>query len=178
MSSERRPTIAISGKSGCGNSTVSPLVAEQLGLKLLNYTFKDMAREEGLTFAELCARAEQDESYDRRLDTRVQELASQGGYVVGNRLAIWLIRDADLRVYLDAPLEIRAARIAQREGLSVEQAVKDTRERDGRDRARYLRLYDIDLDSRDAAELVLDTAASDQFQIADRIVERFRQKSV
>ena len=50
--------IAVSGKSGCGNSTVSRLLAEKLGLKLINYTFHDMAEEAGIPFEEFCRRAE------------------------------------------------------------------------------------------------------------------------
>ena len=46
--------IAVSGKSGCGNSTVSRLLADKLGLKLINYTFHNMAEEAGIPFAEFC----------------------------------------------------------------------------------------------------------------------------
>jgi cytidylate kinase len=35
--------IAISGKSGCGNSTVSRIVANRLGLRLVNYTVRALA---------------------------------------------------------------------------------------------------------------------------------------
>jgi len=41
--------IAISGKSGCGNSTVSRIVATRLGLRVVNYTFKDLARDRGMS---------------------------------------------------------------------------------------------------------------------------------
>ena len=35
--------VAISGKSGCGNSTVSRLLSDRLGVQLINYTFRRMA---------------------------------------------------------------------------------------------------------------------------------------
>jgi cytidylate kinase len=41
--------IAISGKSGCGNTTVSTLLAKTLGIKLINYTFRQLAEEKGMT---------------------------------------------------------------------------------------------------------------------------------
>ena len=56
MSSEVR--IAVSGKSGCGNTTVSRLLAERLGVRLINYTFHDMAKERGIPFEQLCLLAE------------------------------------------------------------------------------------------------------------------------
>ena len=45
--------IAISGKSGCGNSTVSRLVAAKLGIRMVNYTFKDLARDKGMSLEEI-----------------------------------------------------------------------------------------------------------------------------
>ena len=42
--------ITISGKSGCGNSTVSRIVSERLGLRLINFTLRDVARERGIPF--------------------------------------------------------------------------------------------------------------------------------
>lgn len=67
--------IAISGKSGCGNSTVSRMVAERLGLEVINYTFRNMAEDLGISFEELRRRAEKDDSMDRQLDARQVELA-------------------------------------------------------------------------------------------------------
>ena len=49
--------VAISGKSGCGNTTVSSMLAEKLGIKLINYTFRQLAAEKGLTLAEVIENA-------------------------------------------------------------------------------------------------------------------------
>src|SRR6056297_4004390 len=97
--------IAISGKSGCGNSSVSRIVAEKLNLRLINYTFHDMADEKGIDFEEFCRMAEQDFSFDRELDRKQVEMAEEGDCVLGSRLAIWVLDKADLKVYLDASLE-------------------------------------------------------------------------
>jgi CMP/dCMP kinase len=174
MSSERSPgdlLIAVSSKSGCGNSTVSRIVAGRLGLRLVNYTFHDMARERGVSFEEVCRQAEQDPSYDRALDSRQVELARAGRCVLASRLAIWLLRgEADLTVYLTARLEVRAERIARREGIAVEEAYQNTLERDARDRRRYISLYGIDVDSYGHAGLVVDTEQGDQDYVAGRIL--------
>ena len=45
--------MAISGKSGCGNTTVSRLVADRLGLIVINYTFKNLAQDKGMSFEEI-----------------------------------------------------------------------------------------------------------------------------
>jgi cytidylate kinase len=155
MSSEL--TIAISGKSGCGNTTVSTLLAQRLGLRLINYTFHNMAEERGVSFEEICRLAEQDDQYDLYVDRHQVELASAGGCVLGSRLAIWLLPKASLRVYLTASLEERARRIALREGLEPAAARVAVEERDNRDRNRYLRLYHLDIDDHRLADLAVDT---------------------
>ena len=88
--------IAISGKSGCGNSTVSRIVADRLGLRLVNYTFRALAAERGISFDEVRRQAEEDSSLDVYLDKRQVELAREGDCVLGSRLAVWLLDDADL----------------------------------------------------------------------------------
>jgi cytidylate kinase len=170
MSSEL--TIAISGKSGCGNSTVSRMLAERLGLRLINYTFHDMARERGIAFEEMHRLAEQDTRYDLYLDRRQVELASGGGCVLGSRLAIWLLSVADLKVYLCASLPMRAQRIADREGLDPAQARQDIELRDRRDRNRYLRLYSIDIDRYEFADLVVDTEQGEAAWVVESILKR------
>jgi len=157
-----KPTIAVSGKSGCGNTTVSRLLAQRLGLRTINYTFHDMARERGVSFAQLCQLAEQDNRYDLYLDRRQVELADSGGCVLASRLAIWLLKQADLKVYLNASLEVRAGRIARREGIDPAKARQDIAQRDERDRNRYLKLYDIDIDDFRFADLIVDTEQGDQ----------------
>jgi cytidylate kinase len=162
--------IAISGKSGCGNSTVSRLVAAWLGLRVINYTFKDLARDKGLSFEEICRRAEVDPQYDLTIDRMQVKLAEEGGCVLGSRLAIWLLRDSAFTVYLRAPVEIRAGRIARRESKDLTVALLETDQRDRRDRDRYSRLYGYDVDRFGFASLVVDTESLSQEEVAEEIV--------
>ena len=165
--------IAVSGKSGCGNTTVSRILAERLGVRLINYTFHDMAAERGISFEQLCLQAEKDSSYDRHLDRRQVELAMEGSCVLASRLAIWLLKQADLTVYLYASAEVRARRIAGREEIPWEQSLRDIQARDTRDRNRYLKLYGIDIDQYNFADLAVDTERGDQFFVVERIIEAF-----
>lgn len=169
MSSNVR--IAISGKSGCGNTTVSRLLSERLGIELINYTFHDMAREKGVSFEELCRMAEEDSQYDRYLDSKQVELAARGGCVLASRLAIWLLEDVDLKVYLSASVQVRAKRVSGREGTHWRKALKEIKGRDTRDRNRYIKLYGIDVDDYDFADLIVDTEQGDQFYVVEKIVE-------
>ncbi|MDY3939383.1 MAG: cytidylate kinase family protein [Spirochaetia bacterium] len=163
--------IAVSGKSGCGNSTVSRLLAEKLGLKLINYTFHNMAEEAGIPFEEFCRKAENDPSYDYALDKKQIDLASAGGVVLGSRLAVWLLKDADLKVYLYAPAEIRATRVHNREGGCAEERAAETEARDARDTNRYRRLYNIDNNDYAFCDLIIDTSDKNPEQIVTEIIE-------
>ena len=172
-----RLKIAISGKSGCGNTTVSGIVADKLGLTHINYTFHTMAKERGMSFEEFYELAQSDTSYDIILDRKQVELARQGNCVLGSRLAIWVLEEADFKVYLEASLETRAGRIASREGGSLEEKIHETRRRDGKDRERYLRIYGIDNDSYGFADLVVNVDSIDQYEAADRIISAVLYKN-
>jgi CMP/dCMP kinase len=163
--------IAISGKSGCGNSTVSRIVAKRLGYKLVNYTFHSTAQEIGVSFEEMCDMAEQDDKWDLYVDECQVEMAREGNTVLGSRLAIWMLDDADFRVYLDARLDVRAQRIQKREGGDLAQISDRTTRRDQRDHDRYRRLYGIDNNNFLFVDLVVDTEDKTPEEIAGLIIE-------
>jgi cytidylate kinase len=163
--------IAISGKSGCGNTTVSRIVAEKLGLRFINFTFRTLAAEQGLTLEEVLRRAAADDSWDLRVDERQVVLAREdGGCVLGSRLAIWMLPEADLKVYLRASSDTRARRIHNREGGDLASIMRFTAERDALDSARYKALYQIDNDDVSQADLVIDVDALNPEEIAERII--------
>ena len=169
----KRMKIAVSGKSGCGNTTVSRLVADRLNLKFVNFTFRSLAEETGITLRDILDIAGKDDSWDREVDRRQLELARSGeGCVLGTRLAIWMLGEANLKVYLYADAETRAARILKREGGTLESVMAFTAERDRQDRARFLKIYGIDNDEYGFADLIVDTGRFGPEEIAEMIIER------
>jgi cytidylate kinase len=167
----REIKIAVSGKSGCGNTTVSRLVAEALEIRFINFTFRSLAQEKGLDLKDILRLAAEDDSWDREVDTRQAALAREGGgCVLGSRLAIWMLPEADLKVYLRAGPETRAKRIRNREGGSLEKIAAFTESRDKQDHDRYLRIYRIDNDNYSFADLIIDTDDITPSQIAERII--------
>jgi len=171
MSNEKlRLAIAVSGKSGCGNTTASALLAHRLGIELVNYTFRNLAADEGLEFEQLRRLAETDDRWDRLVDQRQVEKANARPSVLASRLAIWVWKQAALRVYLDAPLDVRAGRILRREGGDLAAKIEATRVRDEQDHRRYLRLYGIDNDDWHHADLVIDVSTLTPDEVVDRIV--------
>jgi CMP/dCMP kinase len=171
-----RKIIAVSGKSGCGNSTVSKLLADRLGFRLVNFTFRNMALERGISFEEILELAQKDFSIDRELDARQVELAREGNCVIGSRLALWLLPEATLRLYLWAGPEARAARIQKREGGELADIMAFTKARDERDHARYLSIYDIDNDAFFGADLIINTERYEPPEIVEIAVAALEQK--
>jgi cytidylate kinase len=170
--------IAVSGKSGCGNTTVSKIAADALGLRFINFTFRSLAGERNMELKEVLDLAARDDSWDREVDSRQIALArDSGGCVLGSRLAIWMLKEADLKVYLRARPETRARRIVKREGGNLPAIADFTAERDRQDHERYLRIYNIDNDSYDFADLIIDTDDLDPFQIASRIMAEAEKKA-
>jgi len=169
--------IAISGKSGCGNTTVTKLVAEKLGYPMINFTFRNLATEKGYEFWEFCKLAETDDSYDRELDSRQVAMAmAEENCVLGSRLAIWMLKDADFKVYLDVSEKVRTLRVLNREGGNLSQKLQETSQRDAHDSARYKRIYGIDNNDTSAADLVVDANDLNPEEISDLIIQSAFQK--
>ncbi len=170
--------VAISGKSGCGNTTVSTLLAEKLGVKLINYTFRQLAAEKGLTLAQVIENARTDDSYDIFVDNHQVELARAEPCVLGSRLAIWMLKEADLKVYLFASDETRAKRILNREGGDLQKIKEFTAMRDSEDTRRYKKIYNIDNNDYSFSDLIIDTAKFNPGQIVELIIAELKKRNL
>jgi len=165
--------IAISGKSGCGNTTVSNMIAKTLSVPCINYTFKNLGAELGLSVKEIMEKARNDSSYDKKVDSKQIELAQAESCVLASRLAIFLLKNADLKVYLYASLEKRAERVHKREGGLLEEITEFTKIRDEEDAKRYRELYNIDIDDYKAiADVIIDTDNKKPDKVVQLILEK------
>ena len=170
--------IAVSGKSGCGNTTVSGMLAEKLGIKLINYTFRQLAEEKGMTLKEVIDAARDDDSYDKYVDKHQVELALEQPCVLGSRLAIWMLKEADFKIYLYASDDTRAGRVYNREGGDL-QAIKDfTAMRDREDTARYKEFYGIDNNDYQFVDLIVYTDDKNPEQIIELIMKKLEEKGL
>ncbi|MFA9517572.1 (d)CMP kinase [Halopenitus sp. H-Gu1] len=154
--------LTVSGPPGSGKSTTAAGLAETLDLDHVSGgdIFREMAAENDMTPVEFNEHAESDDRIDRELDRRLQEIATtREDVVIESRLAGWLAGDsADVRIWLDAPLEVRAARIADREGKDVDRAREETRRREESESKRYLEYYDIPIEDLSIYDVVYNTS--------------------
>jgi cytidylate kinase len=168
--------ITVSGPPGSGTTTTSEHVAARLEVALVpgGVVFRAMAAERGMSLAAFGLYATDHPEVDVELDARLAERARQGDVLIESRLAGWIARNEGLdavTVYLECPAEVRAARVADREGLDVARALAENVEREQVERERYLALYGVDIEDLTIYELVLDSGSSSPDELSDRIAE-------
>jgi CMP/dCMP kinase len=169
--------IAISGHSGCGNTTATRTVGNELDLTTVNYTFRTLAQDLGIDFDVIHRESMTDPLYDYLTDFMLIRAGMREQVVVGARLAAWVV-DADLRIWLEAPVEVRAQRIFAREKKGTREAIlAKTIIRDRENRQRYLELYGIDIDDHDGFDLTINTHQLSAEQVAGRTVATARWAS-
>ena len=98
--------------------------------------------------------------------------------VLGSRLAIWMLKEADLKVYLYASDDTRAGRVFNREGGDL-QAIKDfTAMRDREDTGRYKAFYNIDNNDYSFVDIVIDVNNKTPEEIVQIIIDKLIEKNL
>ena len=154
--------LTVSGPAGSGKTTFAEALADELGYEYVSGgdIFRSLADERGLSLVEFNKLAERDDQVDRDLDRRLRETARErDGVVLESRLAGWMAGDyADLKFWLDAPTEVRLARVAEREDTTVEAHRQRFHERAESEARRYEEYYNIDIEDRTIYDMVINTA--------------------
>ncbi len=156
--------VAVAGAPGTGTTTLCRLLSMRLGVPHVyaGRLFRDLAKERGMTLAELGAFAEEHEEVDRELDQRMIDRAREGRVVIEGRMAAWHVREAGadgLKVLLEAPEQVRADRVALREGATdVAAVLHENREREASEAKRYREYYGFDPNDPRHYDLVVDTS--------------------
>ncbi|MCU0632831.1 MAG: AAA family ATPase [Methanolinea sp.] len=160
--------ITVSGLPGSGTTSLARHLAETHDYTLISAgeVFRQMALEKGLDLAEFGRLAEHNPSIDREIDARQREIAEQqDGIIAEGRLSGWCVRNADLKIWLQAPMECRVERIFSRDTLEdLDTALTLTREREASEAHRYREYYSIEITDLSPYHLVLN---SEKFGVED-----------
>ncbi len=138
-------TITVSGVSGAGKTDAAKALAKAFKLRYVSAgeIQRQVAKERGISLEEQVDTREPE--IDHAMDKRSLKLAMEGNVVLDGRLTGWAAGDwADVKIWYECPLKVRAKRVAKRDNISFEESYKNLKERDEDDREKYLKLYGID----------------------------------
>ncbi|HDN81433.1 MAG: AAA family ATPase [Methanomicrobia archaeon] len=151
--------ITIGGLPGSGTTTSARLIERNLGFKHIyaGLIFRELAEERGMSLEEFSKHAEGNRDIDNLIDRKQKELS--GKYekcIVEGRMAAYFV-NADLKIWLTAPFDARAERIANRERKSLEESKKEIKMRERSEKKRYKKFYGIDIDDLSVYDLIINT---------------------
>jgi cytidylate kinase len=171
-------TITVSGLSSSGKTTGAKAIVEYLnkkyGLNLKYYSageiFREIAKKEGISLEEFTEKRE--DKIDIMADQKTLELAISGNVVLDGRLTGLIAGDwAEVRIFYNPPLEIRAKRYAEREGVDYETAIESVKRRDEADIKKYKILYGIDSEDLSKYHIIIDNSDWSVEDAKTKIVE-------
>lgn len=169
--------IAISGFAGSGKNTVAEIIAKELGWRVVQPTFKDLAKAEGISLEEFQLKAKNDPEIDRKFDDEQKRQSKGGRCVITTWLGPWMNEDA-FKVWLEVSLVERARRVAGREDKPLERTREEIRLRDEQNVQRYLDVYGIDIREHKDFDIVLKDDKSTAEQNAQKIIEAYKSKGI
>lgn len=153
--------VTVSGLHGTGKSTYAAHLAKSLRLRHVSagLLFRRIAREKHITLEDFGKAALHDPSIDHLIDEQTLKEAEEGEVVIDGQLAGWVLKEkSDLRIYLTAPEGVRLARIAKRDGLGLDEAKRQTAQRERVQFERYRRHYGLNVEDKSIYHLILDTS--------------------
>src|SRR3989339_449433 len=105
--------ITLNGKPGSGKSSIAQALADELGYRryYMGQVRRDLAKQHGLTLAELNAVGEKEDWTDRPVEAEVERLGrTEDNFIIEGRTA-WHFIPQSLKVFLDVSLSVGAQRI-------------------------------------------------------------------
>ena len=165
--------ITLGGLAGTGTSTTAELLSEKLDIPFISAgsVFRDMARERGMSVLEFGEFAEGNDDIDKEIDKRQAEMAkSSDNLIVEGRLSAYFVEEADLKLWLVTPFDVRSERISERESKSVEIAGEEIIAREKSEALRYMDIHNIDISNMDIYDLIINTGTFDPEQVSEIIL--------
>jgi len=164
--------ITIGGLAGTGTTTTVELLSEKLDIPYISAgsVFRDMATERGMSVLEFSEFAEGNDDIDKEIDKRQAELAkSSENLIVEGRISAYFV-EADLKLWLVTPFDVRSKRIAERESKSVDVAKNEIIIREKSEALRYLDIHNIDIKNMDIYDLIINTGTFKPEEVSEIIL--------
>jgi len=179
--------ICISGMAGTGKSTLSKKIAKRYTLQCYSGgdALKELAKEAGcvitgegwwespagLSFLE---RRVKDPQFDKEVDSKLLNYAKLGDVLLDSWTMPWLLTGG-FKIWLMASFDKRAARVAERDKMTFEQAYAVLSEKENQTKAIYKKLYGFNLgEDFTPFNFILDTDnlnADQVFEVLCRVID-------
>lgn len=183
---DKKIVICISGMAGTGKSTLSKKLAEKYNLQCYSGgdALKELAKAEGYDVSRqgwwesseglnFLNERVKDPKFDKEVDAKLLQYAQQGNVLLDSWTMPWLLKEG-FKIWLMASIEKRAARVAERDKITVNEAFKVLEEKEARTKTIYKKLYGFVLGEDFAPfDLVLDTDnlnAEEVFEVLCRVI--------
>jgi cytidylate kinase len=175
-------TVVLSGSPAVGKTTVARILAAKLPLKYVSGgdLLKELAIEKGYEVGgddwwdtppgrKFLLERSGDPRYDLEVDKRLEKLAEKSGYVITSYALPWICKYG-IKVWLKGSKKIRAERMARRDNLTYEQALKVVGLRDAQNEELYKKLYGYEFDKDlSVFHLVVDTELIEAEKVSEMV---------
>ena len=169
--------ITVGGLAGTGTTTTAEGLSEKLNIPYISAgsVFREMAAERGMTVLEFSEFAEGNDDIDKEIDKRQAQKASEAeNLIVEGRLSAFFVDNADLKVWLVTPFDVRSKRISQREEKSVEIAKDEIIIREKSEALRYMEIHNIDINNMEIYDLIINTDSFNPESISEIIIQTLK----
>lgn len=181
MADSKSMVVAVSSPPGSGSTSVAKEIAKRLGLRLLvlgyaQKAFVDEKKESVAALESWKTNVGKSESTHTSRDKMQIDEAKKGGVVICGKLSVYFLKGlSDFRIWLDVPLEERARRSAERDGIPLEDAKKAIKEREDIERKEWKKMYGFDyFEQKDMADFVIDSSGMTLEETVEKIMDFIR----
>ena len=169
--------ITVGGLAGTGTTTTAVDLSEKLNIPYISagFVFREMAAERGMSVLEFSEFAEGNDDIDKEIDKRQAEKAkSSENLIIEGRLSAYFVDNADLRIWLFTPFDVRSKRIAQREDKSVDVAKDEIIIREKSEALRYKEIHNIDISNMDIYDIIINTGTFNPENVSEIIIQTLK----
>jgi len=175
-------TITVSGNAGSGKSLGSKSIAKALKLKHVEAgeILRKVAKIKKISLVKMSEIRKPEIDYE--MDRRNLELAMERDVVLNGRLTGWVAGDwADVKIFYECSLDVRAKRVAKRDNITIEEAKKSLKKRDEEDHEKYQKLYGIDSYDKSIYDIIINNeklTLEEAKVVPVKLVKEFLQKNI
>ena len=169
--------ITIGGLAGTGTTTLAEVLSEKLDVPYISagFIFREMAAEKGMSVLEFSEFAEGNDDIDKEIDKRQAEKAkSSDNLIIEGRLSAYFVDNADLRIWLMTPFDVRSQWISQREEKSVEVEKDEIIIREKSEALRYMEIHNMDISNMDIYDLIINTDTFNPENVSEIIIQTLK----